>query len=74
MTEDKRYDVFHRTWWRWQRVRQPAIAQFKRVPGVGKRTYIARGLSYDLALEVAKEYNDTHEPGELSRKAELEEA
>jgi hypothetical protein len=67
MTEDKRYDVFHRTWWR-------RGEHGGRVPGAGKRTYIARGLSYDLARQVAKEYNDTHAPGPLSRKAEFEEA
>jgi len=70
MENERRYDVFHRTWWRWE---QTSTGR-KRVPGAGKRTYIAQGLSYELAREVAREWNAEHEPGELSRKAELEQA
>jgi hypothetical protein len=67
MESEKKYDVFHRTWWR-------RDDYGGRIPGVGPRSYIARGLSYSLAREVAREWNEEHEPGELSDKAELEES
>lgn len=61
------YNVFHRTWWRsnpsWPNGREP---------GAGKRTYLARHVTYEDARAIAKQYNDTHNPGKLSRKAEFE--
>jgi len=73
MDNERRYDVFHRTWWRWAKAGLFHQRRAK-IPGAGRRTYIARGISFELACRVAKEYNDSHEPGKLSRKAELEES
>lgn len=69
MTETKTqyYNVFHRTWWR----SNPAWPN-GREPGAGNRTYLARHVTYEDARRIAKEYNDTHNPGKLSRKAEFE--
>jgi hypothetical protein len=61
------YTVFHRTWWR----RNPAWPD-GREPGAGRRTIIARHCTYDEARQIAQQWNATHKPGPLSRKAELE--
>lgn len=60
------YWVFVRDWWR--------IENGKRVPypGAPRRT-IARGVSYDQARELCEDYNNSHNPGEVSRKAEFTE-
>lgn len=57
------YHVFHRTWWK----RTPGGG---RVPGAGRKTTIARVPTEEEARAICKRYNDTHEPGPLSRKAE----
>lgn len=56
--------VFVRNWW--------IKTATGRKPGPGRKTYIARGVSEAEALELCREYNSTHEPGYLSRKAEWE--
>ena len=66
LEERKTYNVFHRTWWR--------RTASGREPGAGRKTYMRRGVCYADARAICKEYNDTHEPGFLSRKAEFEEA
>ncbi len=63
------YDVFVRTWWR----SNPAWPG-GREPWPGKRRYLARGVTHQRALELCKQYNDTHKPGKLSKKAEFESA
>ena len=69
MTDDnKRYDVFNRTWW----IRN-ANWPGGREPGAGRKTYMARNVSWEEARAICKKYNDTHDPGFLSRKAEFEE-
>jgi hypothetical protein len=64
-----KYNVFHRTFWKenpsWPNGREPHL---------GKKEYIAEGVSRKLALEIAKEYNTENDPGLLSDKAEIEEA
>ena len=69
MTDDddssKRYDVFHRTWW------QPG-AHGGRVPGAGRRHYLARDVSYDVARAMCRDWNSRHDPGFYSDKAEFE--
>lgn len=62
-----RYRVFTRTWWR----RNPSWPD-GREPGVGRKTTIARNVSYGEAIEICKKWNTTHKPGLLSRKAEFE--
>lgn len=63
------YDVFVRTWWKenpsWPNGLEPCP---------GERRYIARGVTYERARELCDEYNETHEPGRLSKKAEFETA
>lgn len=61
------FSVFVRTWWK----RNPAWPN-GREPGAGKKRYIARHVIYDDARSIAKQYNDTREPGLLSKKAEFE--
>jgi hypothetical protein len=63
------YNVFTRTWWR----DNPAWPDGLE-PHPGKRRYRARGVSRERALELCQQYNSTHKPGRLSRKAEFESA
>lgn len=65
------YRVFTRTWWR----SNPAYPQ-GREPGAGTRSYRGHpdGLTYEEAQRYCKDWNATHNPGKLSRKAEFEEA
>jgi hypothetical protein len=62
------YNVFTRTFWRanpkWPDGREPHR---------GKRTYLARSVSREESLTICKEWNASHNPGKLSRKAEFEE-
>lgn len=61
------YEVFVRDWWRYEGKTLPRL-----VPNPGApEEQLATGLSYEDALEMCDEYNSTHEPGELSRKAEF---
>ena len=64
----KTYRVFTRTWWK----RNPSWPD-GREPGAGRKTTIARHCSYEEAQRIARQYNETHNPGFLSRKAEFEE-
>ena len=61
------YTIFVRNWWRAVRT------QFgtKLEPAAGaRRTVIAHANSEEEARRICKEYNDSHNPGKLSRKAE----
>ena len=64
------YRIFTRTWWRYN-----SAYPDKREPCPGRRNY--RGhpqrLTYDEAREYCRQWNATHDPGPLSRKAEFEE-
>lgn len=62
------YTVFHRTWWR----RNPDWPG-GREPGVGKRHFIAKVWSEEEARQLCREWNQSHDPGLLSDKAEYEE-
>jgi hypothetical protein len=63
------YHVFHRTWWcknpQWPGGREPSA---------GKKQYIAKHVTREEALKLCKQWNEQHEPGYLSDKAEFEEA
>ena len=62
------YRVFVRTWWK----RNPNWPG-GREPGAGRRTVIASRVETEAeARQFAQDYNRTHEPGFLSRKAEYE--
>ena len=61
------YDVFVRNWWR----RNPSYPG-GREPGAGRKTYLQRHVTEADARAICKQYNDSHAPGFLSRKAEYE--
>lgn len=61
------YRAFTRTWWR----SNPSWPD-GREPGAGPKTTLARHLTYDEAVRICRTYNETHNPGKLSRKAEFE--
>jgi hypothetical protein len=60
------YYVFVRNWWRenpdWPNGLEPC--------GSGRRHTLAKGCTAEEARAIAQEYNRTHKPGRLSRKAE----
>lgn len=60
-----KYQVFHRTWW----IKNPDWPD-GREPGVGPRHVIGYADTDEEAREMCKQWNDTHDPGELSDKAE----
>lgn len=63
------YRVFTRTWWR----ENPAWPNGLE-PCAGRKTTLAKRLATaEDALEITVQYNSTHPPGRLSRKAEYEE-
>ena len=63
------YKVFTRTWWK-ENPEWPDGLE----PGPGHKCTIARNISTEEeARRIARNYNDTHDPGRLSKKAEYEE-
>ncbi len=59
------YNVFVRNWWR----RERGVL----VPNSGgRKKFIRRDLTHAEARQMCQEYNRTHKPGVLSRKAEFE--
>lgn len=64
----KYYDVFVRNWWR-----RDAGGRIVPAPGA-RKTSLARHVTYEDARAICEEYNSTHKPGPLSRKAEFTEA
>lgn len=65
--DDKKYNVFHRTWWR-----RKSSGDLE--PSPGKKHYIKKGVSFSEARDIAQVWNKNHDPGPLSDKAEFEEA
>jgi hypothetical protein len=64
------FTVFVRTWWK----KNPAWPGGREPDPSGPRTTIAHGIkTEEEARKIAKQYNATHDPGPLSRKAEFEE-
>ena len=61
--QQDRYRVFVRTMYR----REAG----KIVPGWGRKTTIERNLTYDEARRRCQDYNATHNPGKLLRRAEF---
>jgi hypothetical protein len=62
------YTVFHRTWWK-QNLSRPD----GREPGAGERHFIAKVRTEEQARQLCREWNQSHDPGFLSDKAEYEE-
>jgi hypothetical protein len=57
------YTVFTRTWWK--------TVNGKLTPHVGRKTILARNVStQEEARRICEQYNSTHNPGKLSRRAE----
>ncbi len=63
------YNVFVQNWWKyvggsfWPKGLEPCP---------GRKRYLARGVNYDKAISLCDQYNNTHRPGRLSRKAGFE--
>ena len=55
----KRFEVFHRTWWR-----------AEGVPGVGESHHVGWANTEAQARHLCRRWNDTHTPGPLSDRAE----
>ena len=68
------YDVFVRNWYKWERnTIAGRYVERRKVPAPGARkTYLARHVTYADARRLCEDYNMTHEPGPLSRKAEFQ--
>lgn len=67
--ENTMYKVFTRTWWKhnpeWPNGLEPCP---------GRRYTIARNINTEeIAQAICEEYNRTHKPGKLSKKAEYDE-
>lgn len=62
-----RYRVFTRTWWK----RNPAWPSGLE-PCPGRKRVLRRGLTLEEARKMCQEWNSSHKPGKLSRKAEFE--
>ena len=60
------YRVFTRTWW----CANPAWPDGLE-PRPGRQTMLAHGCTYDEARALCEEWNTTHKPGRLGRKAEF---
>lgn len=61
------YNVFVRNWWKLNPSWPQGIE-----PCPGRKRYLERGLTYSEARRLCDNYNSTHKPGRLSRKAEFE--
>ena len=63
------YRVFVRTWWKANKAWPSGLE-----PHAGRKTTLHRRVATeDEARRICREYNSTHDPGRLSRKAEYEE-
>lgn len=61
------YTVFVRNWWK----HNPSYPDGLEPDGAAEKEILETGLSLEEAREMCREYNDTHDPGKLSRKAEF---
>lgn len=62
----KNFTVFTRTLWKnnpnWPNGLEPHL---------GRKTILRKGLTFEEARQVAESYNNSHNPGRFSRKAEI---
>jgi len=63
------FTVFTRTWW----TRDPALPAGRICRPGRKYTLADRVATEAEALEICRRYNDSHDPGPLSRRAEYDE-
>lgn len=61
------YRIFTRTWWRNNPTWPNGLE-----PHPGRKTTLGYASTETEAREMCRQYNDTHNPGRLSRKAEYE--
>lgn len=63
----KRFKIFTRNWWRenpdWPDGREPDAS--------GRKTTIGYAENEDMARQVCRDWNKTHDEGKLSRRAEF---
>lgn len=65
-----RYTVFVRTWWK----RSPGSGYPHDLePSAGNKEFLDYAATEEGARKIAQRYNASHDPGELSKKAEYEE-
>jgi len=62
------FRIFTRTWWK-ENPEWPNGLE----PQAGRKHTIGKARSEEDARAIARQYNRTHKPGKLSRKAEYEE-
>ncbi len=61
------YKIFVRNWWK----KNPAWPNGLEPDATARKTTIAKDIETETeARDICKEYNTTHKPGRLSRKAE----
>ena len=60
------YSVFVRDWWHY------SPSGKLEAGGWSERETLAEGITLAEARELCREYNESHDPGPLSRKAEFE--
>jgi len=58
------YRVFTRTWWR----ENPTWPNGLEPDATGRKTTLARGCTEEEARAIARQYNETHEPGPNMRR------
>ncbi len=65
-----KYNVFVRNWWKLN----PSWPDGLEPDGGARKMYLkgCQGLTLEEARQACKAWNDTHNPGKLSRKAEFE--
>jgi hypothetical protein len=61
------YHVFTRSWWK---IVKGQYGQTSRVPYMGRKTTLAHVNTEQQARAICKQYNESHNPGPTSRKAE----
>ena len=61
------YKIFTRTWWKVNHQWPNGLE-----PHAGRKYTIDHASTEEEARKICREYNDTHNPGKLSRKAEYE--
>lgn len=65
-TEKRIYTVFVRNWWKVNKNWPGGLEPDPRA----RKTVLRRNLTEEEARQACKEYNNSHNPGKLSRKAE----
>lgn len=62
------YNVFHRKWWK----DNPSYPNGLEPDGTDRKKHIAYASNENEAREICRDWNNNHEPGRYSDKAEYE--